>query len=95
MLLPLKLIPELRSVPPEGRRDRWRRALRDPFRISDLFWLLLVLLLTVTTCLWQRHMNMSGWLGEVAWSAIFFMYVLVLDLVMILRYRPVLRRLER
>ena len=91
MLLPLWIIPELRSFSRAERRDVWRQALRDPWRWTDLLWLLLFLAMAAAFAIEIFRSGISEWLSALGWLT----YLLMLDLVIILRYRPVLRRLTR
>ena len=89
-------IPELADLPPEERKRLWAEARRDPFRLTDFLWLALILGIAVGTGLAMIYVpkNLNIWIG----LPIFLVVVLglgrLVDALLILRYRRIVRRLR-
>jgi hypothetical protein len=88
-------IPELKDLPEPQRKALWRKAINDPFRVTDV-WLFL-LLVGVLGALFAIALWLST---RPAWSIVLAFFVLaflvdrLVNVVLVIRFRPVVRRLR-
>jgi len=89
-------IPELADLPLEERKRLWFEARRDPFRPIDLAWLVVILAIAVGAGLLMiLFAPMLGpWIGLPVFGAVIFGLCALVDAILILRYRPIVRRLR-
>jgi hypothetical protein len=89
-------IPEMADLSPKERKRLWKEATRDPFRLTDLAWLAILISMFVVVGLaavWLLA-NLSGWIAIPLVVIISAGFGLVLDAILIYRYRPIVRRLR-
>ena len=90
-----KSLPELAGLPPKERDAMWREAKRDPFRPADVAWFaLFTLVIGCTVVCFIPFTGKMGWAGIVAFLALISVGGRLMDALLILRYRPVVRRLR-
>jgi hypothetical protein len=89
-------IPELADLPPEERKRLWTEARRDPFRMTDLAWFALVLGVAIgagLALIWLPR-GLNVWIELPAFLILFLGVGALVDAILILRYRPIVRRLR-
>ena len=88
-------IPELADLPPGERKRIWREARRDPFRAADLLWVAAILgvVLGAAMAVIELPTRLSGWVSLTAYVVVVLALGVVVDAILILRYRPIVRRL--
>jgi hypothetical protein len=93
----LKSIPELRDLPPEVRKQLWRRANNSPLRLIDVAWLA-ALFTPMGFMFWLAHrlhlVVNRRWIEIVLFALIVLVYPRYMFMIMALRVRPALRRLR-
>jgi hypothetical protein len=89
-------IPELADLPPEERKRLWEEARRDPFRLKDFLWLATILGIATGAgvALIYVPKDLSIWIGLPIVLAVVLGLGAVVDALLILRYRPIVRRLR-
>ena len=90
-----KRIPELADLPPEERKRLWNEARRDPFRVTDLAWLALILGLAIgggILLIWVS--KLSDWVFVPGLLVLVFGSGPLVNAILIFRYRPIVRRIR-
>jgi len=89
-------IPELADLSEMHRTRLWEEARADPFRPSDLLWLVLmigvVVVATIPSMLLPQ--TLPWWSSAAMFLVTMFAASAFLQVVLIYRYRPVVRRLR-
>ena len=96
MYLRWNRMPELADLPPEERKRLWQAARRDPFRPTDFLWLVVILGIAIGAGIALVYVptNLSGWIGLPIFLAVDLGLGVVINALLILRYRPIVRRLR-
>jgi hypothetical protein len=91
-----KRIPELADLPPEEQKRLWIEARRDPFRPTDLLWLAIVLGIAISIGIALIYVpeHLTIWIGLPVFFVGYFGVGAMVNAILILRYRPVVRRLR-
>jgi len=91
-------IPELVDLPQDERKRLWDEARRDPFRATDILWLAAITGILVGSAIafvMYVPKNLPSWIElPIILGEVFALNAIVQSL-LILRYRPVVRRLRR
>ncbi len=89
-------IPELADLPPDERKRLWNEALRDPFRLTDLLWFAAILGIGVGAGIALIYLpaKLSIWIALPTYLVVAFALGALGDAILILRYRPIVRRLR-
>ena len=89
-------IPELADLPPEERKRLWEEARRDPFCPNDLLWLALVLGIAIAGGIVLIYVpkDLNLWIALPIFLAVVFGVGVIVDAILIRRYRPIVRRLR-
>ena len=89
-------IPELADLPYEERKRLWNEAKRDPFRLTDFLWLAIILGIAVGAGIALIYVptNLSIWIGLPIFLVVVLGLGALVDALLILRYRPIVRRLR-
>ena len=90
-----KSLPELADLPKEERDRLWKQARKDPLRWRDgAVLVVFAAVVTVTFFVQDALPHSPKWLHFLLFAASYWAAFNVIDLVMIVRYRPVVRRLR-
>ncbi|HEY1686379.1 MAG TPA: hypothetical protein VGG19_16560 [Tepidisphaeraceae bacterium] len=90
-----KSLPELTDLPQTERDRLWKLARKDPLRWRDAVVLLvLAAVVTVTFFVQDALPHSPKWLHFLLFAASYFATFKAVDLVLLARYRPVVRRLR-
>lgn len=89
-------IPELADLPPKERKRLWKEARRDPLRPKDVFYIstIFVVYAVAGFTVLSLTKSMSACISLPVFIGILFGVGAVADALLILRYRPVVRRLR-
>ena len=93
-----KRIPELADLPPEERGRLWDQAMRDPLRVTDVLWVAVWLsacLIIAIPLMFLTTTRPSTWTALVIFLILPCVVTVLFEPILILRYRPVVRRLRR
>jgi hypothetical protein len=91
-------IPEVAHLSKADRDRVWREAMRDPFRLTDLLWLLLILLISTMyapLCFEVFHLKQDRWAGVAAIVVFATFQNVCLGWVFRARYRPIVLRMMK
>jgi hypothetical protein len=90
-------IPELADLPSHERERLWNEARRDPLRLTDGLWVAVILLVVVgagTLLTFVPTTRPHIWTGLVIFVIMPLGVGTLVEPILILRYRPVVRRLR-